>query len=153
MPLMSYIDRLIDNCQKAKSAQPLREFVLIDLLDLANITQAIYIIEQVDGDPKKTFRDFSLFKQLKARSCSRQNSPSQVMYVGSSITNPSKRISEHLGKGHKATYALHLEHWFEGKYRIKIKVYDVPREILQIIEDDLSDALKPAFGKQGGNSR
>jgi hypothetical protein len=112
---MSYIDRLIDNCQKAKLARPLREFVLTNLSDLTNIRQAIYIIEQVDGDPEKTFLDFYRFKQSKTRSCARLNFPSRVIYVGSSTTNPSKRISEHLGKGHKATYALHLEHWFEGK--------------------------------------
>lgn len=46
--LVSYIDRLIENCQKAKSATPVREFVVNDLSELAGIKQAIYIIEQVD---------------------------------------------------------------------------------------------------------
>jgi hypothetical protein len=32
-------------------------------------------------------------------------------------------------------------------------MYDVENEVLQIIEDDLSDILKPAFGKQGGNNK
>ena len=76
-----------------------------------------------------------------------------MLYVGSSTTNLSKRISEHLGRGNKATYALHLEHWCKDKYRITVKVYDVASEVLQIIEDALSFELKPAFGKQGANNR
>ncbi len=40
-----------------------------------------------------------------------------------------------------------------GDYKITIMQYDVPREVLQIIEDGLSDKLKPAFGKQGGNNK
>ena len=149
---MSYINNLIENCHRARSATPLREFVMADLSDLAGIKRAIYVIEH-DGDPEKVFLDFSRFKQSKARSCARLNAPSAVLYVGSSITNLSKRISEHLGRGSGSTYALHLDHWFSGRYKITIKIYDEPPEVMQIIEDDLSDMLKPAFGKQGGNSR
>lgn len=151
--LMNYIDRLIENCWKAKSATPVREFVMNDLSELAGIKQAIYVIEQVGGDNEKTFLDFCRFKQKKLRSCARPNAPSGVLYVGSSTTNLAKRVSEHLGRGNKATYALHLEHWCEDMYRIKIKVYEVGSEVLQIIEDALSDELKPAFGKQGGNNK
>lgn len=149
---MSYIDKLIDNCQRAKSAIPLHEFVMADISELKGIRRAIYVIEH-DGDPEKVFLEFSRFKQSKARSCARLNAPSAVLYVGSSITNLRKRVSEHLGRGSGSTYALHLDHWFSGKYKITVKIYDEPPEVMQIIEDDLSDILKPAFGKQGGNSK
>ena len=69
------------------------------------------------------------------------NSPSKVLYVGSSTTGVHKRIKQHIGDGSKGTYALHLSHWFDGKYSITIKQYDKPREVIQIIEDDLSDFL------------
>ncbi|MDP2278019.1 MAG: GIY-YIG nuclease family protein [Nitrospirota bacterium] len=150
---MRYIDKLIENCQKAKDANSQREFVMNDISDLSGIDKAIYVIEQLDGDPEKTFIDFSRYKQSKARACAKINSPSMVMYVGSSTTGLQKRISQHLGDGNKNTYALHLKHWFNGKYKISIKVYNQPDAVLQIIEDDLSDRLKPAFGKQGGNNK
>ena len=150
---MSYIDKLIENCEKAKVATPIREFVMNDLSDLVGINQSIYVIEQIGGDPEGTFRDFCRFKQTKARSCSRPNAPSSVLYVGSSTTGLGKRISEHLGKGNSKTYALHLEHWCKEKYRITIKVYDVAADVLQIVEDALSFELKPAFGKQGANNK
>jgi len=76
-----------------------------------------------------------------------------MMYVGSSTTGIRKRIEQHIGDGYKGTYALHLRHWFNGTYKITIKQYDESKDVLQIIEDDLSDKLKPAFGKQGGNNR
>jgi len=76
------------------------------------------------------------------------------MYVGSSTTGVDKRIKQHIGDGPKGTYALHLRHWFDGEYTVTIKQYDNKlREVIQVIEDDLSDQLKPAFGKQGGNNK
>ena len=64
-----------------------------------------------------------------------------------------KRIKEHIGDGNKNTYSLQLKHWFNGKYKITIQIYEEPIEVLQIIEDNLSYQLKPAFGKQGGNNK
>ena len=150
---MSYIDRLIANCQAAKKASPEREFVMEDISGLEGIDQAIYVIEQIDGDSEKTFIEFSQYKKTKERSCSKLNSPSQVMYVGSSTTGLKNRISQHIGDGPIGTYSLHLKHWYRGKYKVSIKVYSEPIEVLQIIEDDLSDKLQPAFGKKGGNNK
>ena len=150
---MGYIDTLIENCEKAKVARPLREFVLTDvaeLSELAGIEQAIYVIEH-DGDYEKIFLDFSRFKQLGTRACARLNAPSPVLYVGSSQSNLAKRIKEHLGRGGIKTYALHLEHWLRDEPKITVRVYNESAEVLQIIEDDLAAALKPAFGKRGGN--
>jgi hypothetical protein len=48
---------------------------------------------------------------------------------------------------------LHLSHWFTGKYKITVKTFDEPAEVLQIIEDTLAHDLKPVFGKTGGNNR
>ena len=150
---MSHIDRLIEHCKKAKNSKPVREFIMENLSELDNIDKAIYIIKQVDGDPQKTFKKLSAFKKTKTRSCPALNSPSQVMYVGSSTTGVGKRIKQHIGDGAAGTYALQLNYWFDGKYSITIKQYEESREVLQIIEDDLSDKLKPAFGKQGGNNK
>lgn len=150
---MSYIDRLIENCQLAKKASPVKKFVMKNISDLDGIDKAIYIIEQIAGDPAETFKDFSLYRQRKERSCAKLNSPSKVMYVGSSTTGLKNRICQHIGGGPKGTYALHLKYWFKGQYQVSIKVYNESSDVLQIIEDDLSDQLKPAFGKSGGSNK
>ena len=150
---MSYIDRLMASCQSAKAAKPTREFIFSDLSGLEGIQKAIYVIEQMTGDAEQTFKAFSDYKNTKQRKCAKLNAPSNVLYVGSSTTGVKKRIQQHLGDGHKETYALHLSHWFDGDYKITVREYDVPNYVLQIIEDDLSDQLKPAFGKQGGNNK
>jgi Uri superfamily endonuclease len=121
---------------------------MANILDIADIEQAIYIIEEIDGDTNKTFIEFSQYKKKKERACSKLNAPSQVMYVGSSTTGLKKRISQHLGNGPANTFALHLKQWFLGKYIISVKVYDVQPEVLQIIEDDISFRLQPAFGNK-----
>jgi len=150
---MDYINRLINNCEIAKSSSPVNEFELMALTDLDKIKHAIYTIEEVGGDIESTFLLFSQYKKKKRRMCAKLNAPSQVMYVGSSTTGVRKRIEQHIGDGHKSTYAIHLKYWFTGKYKITIKQYDVTSDVLQIIEDDLSDQLKPAFGKRGGNNK
>jgi len=148
-----YIDKLIQNCQLAKNAKLSQEFILDNLSQLNSISKAIYIIEEINGNKEITFDDFKKYKSIKERKCARLNFPSSVLYVGSSTTGVKKRIEQHLGEGHKDTYALHLKYWFKGNYKITIKIYDEPREVLQIIEDNLSYKLKPAFGKQGGNNK
>jgi len=150
---MSYIETLIENCEKAKAAKPVTDFVLGDTTQLDGIEKAIYIIEQVDGNYERAFIELSKYKKTKQRACPRLNAPSPVMYVGSSTTGVKKRIEQHLGNGPKDTYALHLSHWFKDKHKITIKVYDEPLEVLQIIEDALSHDLSPAFGKRGGNNK
>lgn len=129
------------------------EFELVELSQLDNIKNAIYIIEEIGGDTSQTFDDFKAYKDTKKRACCKLNEPSQVMYVGSSTTGIKNRIKQHLGDGYAKTYALHLKHWFKGKYKIIVKVYNEPLSVLQIIEDDLSHSLKPAFGKKGGNNK
>lgn len=154
-PAMSYIDALIGSCETAKGAQPSKELEIdvCDLSPLAEIDRAIYIIEEVGGDPERTFLAFSRYKCEKKRACARLNAPSTVMYVGSSTTGLRRRIEEHMGLGGPGTYALHLTHWFQGKCRIVVRQYDVADGVLQIIEDALAHELKPAFGKRGANNK
>lgn len=147
---MSYIETLIANCEKAKKATPKREFVLESTEQLNDIDKGIYIIEEVDGDAEKTFLALSEYKKTTDRACPRLNAPSRTLYVGSSTTGLRSRIEQHIGNGYKGTYALHLSHWFKGKYKITVKTYNESIEVLQIIEDALSHDLSPAFGKQGG---
>lgn len=151
---MNYIDRLIGFCEQAKKAKPDSEFVMKNICDIKDIGTAIYIIREVGGDPEKTFKALSEYRGKKERACPALNKSSEVMYVGSSTTSVYNRIKQHIGTGPKGTYALHLRHWFEGEYSITIKQYEkLPIEVIQIIEDDLSDQLKPAFGKRGGNNK
>lgn len=153
---MEYIDRLIANCQAAKEAKPKLQIEIInqaDLSALVGIENATYVIEEVGGNPEETYRALAIFKGSEDRSCPRLNHPSRVMYVGSSRTDVKNRLAQHIGDGPKSTYALHLKHWFQGSYKITVTQYDVPHEVLQILEDDLADRLEPAFGKRGGNNR
>jgi len=150
-----YIDTLIKNCELAKKIKPNREFKFKDLSDLDNISIAIYTIEEIAGNNEETFSKLKKYKSQEERKCPKLNQPSSILYVGSSTTGVKKRIKEHIGDGSKSTYSLQLKHWFNGSYKILIKVYDdsISREIIQIIEDNLSYQLKPAFGKQGGNNK
>lgn len=151
---MSYIDELIENCRKAKAASPLREFVVEHYDQLGDERAGIYVIEEVGGDPEKTFRAMSDYKRgTQSRACPKLNHPSPVLYVGSSTTGLKSRIKQHVGDGPAGTYALHLKHWFDGNYRIIVRIYDEPAEVLQIIEDALSHDMEPAFGKKGGNNK
>ena len=148
-----YIDKLIENCNLAKNAKPIKEFLFENFEQLKNIKRAIYIIEEIEGNKEKTFNNFVEYKKLKLRKCPKENMPSNILYVGSSTTNIKSRIKQHIEEAHKDTFALHMKHWFKGKYKITILVYNEPIEILQIIEDNISNSLKPAFGKMGGNNK
>ena len=148
-----YLDVLIEACQEAKKAVPTREFKDARLEDLGDVKNAIYIIQQIDGDKTKTYESFIEYKALKQRACAKINHPSEVLYVGSSTTGVKKRLEQHLGLGPAGTYALQLNHWFVGRYTMTVREYECSRFVLQLIEDDLSAQLRPAFGKTGGNSK
>jgi len=150
---MNHIENLLKNCVLAKDARPIQEIEVTDLERLNGIQKAIYIIEQIGGNPEETFEALSNYKKTNERACPKLNAPSRVMYVGSSVTGVKKRLEQHLGNGPRKTYALHLSSWFNGKYKITVKQYDVSNEILQILEDAFSDELKPAFGKRGSNNK
>lgn len=148
-----YIHQLLDDCKQALAATPTKDFVLHSPDDIIGISSAIYVIMETGGDAHDTFDRFLTYKKKRERKCSKPNKPNSVLYVGSSTTNLKKRLEEHRGNGHPETYALHLNHWFEGNYEILVKEYNVHRRVLQILEDNLSNQLQPAFGKLGGNSK
>ncbi len=150
---MTYLDNLIKQCEIAKKTKPKKIFYTDEKLEFDNIKTAIYIIRAIDGDINDIFENFKTFKVKKTRKCPKINSPSNILYVWSSTTNLRKRLNEHLGNWHKATYALNLNHWFKNKFKIEIQTYDIEKEILQLIEDNLSYSLKPAFGKKGSNNK
>ena len=135
------------------------------------VNSAIYIIERIgENTPRSKFETYCRFREYKqrlaiTRACSRLNSPSRlnfpgdrfVMYVGSSTKcRIETRIKQHMGDNTQGkTYALHLKYWFAGECKLTIRQYqdNISRDVLQLIEDDLADQLKPAFGKMGGNNR
>lgn len=151
---MSYIEKLIANCEQALLTQPDRSFVLDDLDDLDGIETAIYIIELTSDIEDTVFLDFVEYRQKRERACAKLNSPSRTLYVGSSTTGVKARIRQHIGYGPKSTSALHLKEWCNAPYQIRVLVYTrVPRAVLQIVEDSISHELKPAFGKSGPNNK
>ena len=158
---MRYLEELKALIEKALKAKPKRIFEMKNLSDLDDVGHAIYVFEEIDGKPKETYEKFSRYKSAQTRkpkaerrACAALNEPSSILYVGSSTTGIKTRIKGHLGDGAKGTYALHLSSWFEGKYKVTVRDYgDLDRRVIQLIEDDLSYELKPAFGKKGGNGK
>ncbi|EHU1441371.1 hypothetical protein A1Z85_RS11235 [Acinetobacter baumannii] len=163
MKKFNYLDQLIANCEEAKKAFPIREITLENIADIDKIKDfksAIYIIREIGGCPLKTFNDFTSFKEEeglkgeKGMRCAQPNGPSEILYIGSSTTGVRRRLREHTTKlGSLKTSALRLNNWFKGQYQIHIKEYDVSRDVLQLIEDNLAFELKPAFGKRGPNGK
>lgn len=150
---MKHIQRILENCQLALRSSPVREFVMQSVEDLKDIPKAIYIIQEVGGDSEKTFESFVDYKKGTYVALPAINKPNSVLYVGSSTTNLKNRILQHLTSKNLDTYALHLSEWFQGQVSVTIKEYDVSREVLQLLEDQLAEELQPAFGKRGTNNR
>ncbi|WP_435641223.1 GIY-YIG nuclease family protein [Micavibrio aeruginosavorus] len=153
---LEYFDKLIQKCNAAKELSPVKEFEInpTEIDTLQDVKNAIYIIEQIDGCPKNTFKTMKKYKNESDRKCPRINTPSRILYVGSSTTNLKRRLNEHLGNGNKGTYALHLKYWLYEKYKIIIMDFnEIDKEILGLIEDSYHHVLKPAFGKPGPNGK
>ncbi|ENX33340.1 hypothetical protein F889_03283 [Acinetobacter colistiniresistens] len=161
-----YLDKLINDCEIAKQSKPISTYIYSSNDDLetffdfyrAELTQkntsAIYIIKEINGDPKQTHSKFEQFKSNKEVACPKLNrDASEVLYVGSSSKNVINRLKQHILGTHSKTYALRLANWFEGEYEIEIRTYDVSSNVLQLIEDNLAHNLHPAFGKVGGNNK
>ncbi|WP_415232630.1 hypothetical protein [Pseudophaeobacter arcticus] len=92
---------------------------------------------------------------------------SYVLYVGSKRRVGLRgRIRQHLSDNASSqTYALKLGCWYPWKCRVHFRQYDLPKsaigsredkfygQVLQIIEDSISEELEPMFGKRGGNAK
>lgn len=91
--------------------------------------------------------------KLGERSYPRIHSPSKYLYAGSS-KSISNRIKEHLGFGHKDTYAMNLEYWCSD-LNLDVDIVcmrfnpEIKKEIIQALEDGLWDHLKPLLGRRG----
>ncbi|MCZ3308951.1 hypothetical protein ABTJ00_17485 [Acinetobacter baumannii] len=124
MNKFNYLDQLIANCEEAKKAFPSREITIDNIADIEKVKDfksAIYIIREIGGNPLKTFNDFISFREeegLKGENrmrCAKPNSPSEILYVGSSINDLINRLREHTTKvSSLKTYALRLNNWFKG---------------------------------------
>ena len=145
----------MENVKKALDSSPINECVITNLEDIntLNISKGVYIIEQLNGNPEDTFHQFIEHKSKCYVAMPKSNTPSKVLYVGSSQSNMKQRLQQHVGLGYKKTYALHLRDWFNGEVKITVKAYDVENEVLQLIEDALAFDLQPAFGKRGTNNK
>lgn len=162
----SYLDTLINDCEIAKQSKPINTYIYSSNEDLETFfilhrkeliqedIFAIYIIKEIKGNSEETRFKFEQFKHNKEIACPKLNhNPSDVLYVGSSSKNVINRLKQHILGAHSKTYALRLVNWFQGEYEIEIRTYKVASNILQLIEDNLSHNLHPAFGKTGGNNK
>lgn len=81
-----------------------------------------------------------------------KNDSKQYFYVGRSH-NIRSRIRQHLSKGYKGTYALHMERWCTSlSENIEVLIFQYQGEenmVIQALEDALWDHLKPCFGRKG----
>ena len=162
----SYLDTLINDCVIAKQSKSINTYIYSSnenletflTLHIKELTQedisAIYIIKEINGSSEETHSKFKQFKLNKEIACPKINhNPSEVLYVGSSSKNVINRLKQHILGTNNKTYALRLVNWFQGEYEIEIRTYKVASNILQLIEDNLSHNLHPAFGKTGGNNK
>lgn len=63
MEQVKYLDQLVADCETAKKAVCIKDFILTKDSDLDDILSAIYIIKEINGDSQKTFDEFSSFRK------------------------------------------------------------------------------------------
>jgi len=134
-----------------------------------NTHPLIYIIQiQSRKDLKlllQNFEEYYAANKAKIKNIDRVNlsrynrTQSHVLYVGSSTTDFTTRIKNHLGTEGTRMYSLHLCKWDKSlEYNLKISTFEVisgtnetsERFIVEILEQQLWDTLKPVFGKRSG---
>jgi len=125
-------------------------------LKVNRLSPAIYYFKLPDNARNLQIIDaLETFKSLKVRSCPKidrkRASESMFLYCGSVRNNLHGRIVQHMGKGHKDTYALQLMHW-ASQLQLKLELHHalVNREFVdftELIESALADRLAPLVGK------
>lgn len=134
-----------------------------------NTHPLIYIIQLQSGKDLKlllqNFEEYYATNKAKTKNVDRVNlsrynrTNSNVLYVGSSTTNFTTRIKNHLGTEGTRMYSLHLCKWDKSmEYNLKISTFEVisgtnetsERFIVEILEQQFWDKLKPVFGKRSG---
>jgi hypothetical protein len=72
-----------------------------------------------------------------------------ILYVGSIKNGIATRVRQHLGFGHKHTYALQLRHWLPANTVLKFYYINLSNsEITHDVEAAISAQLIPLLGKQ-----
>lgn len=129
----------------------------------------IYSIELKQKEKLATllnnFEKFSLLNKQRTKNIDRVNvskynkTKSNYLYVGSSTTDFRSRIKNHFGTRGNRVYSLHLCKWDRDlDYDIILKTYQVTnskktqtdRILVEFLEQQLWDDLKPNFGKRSG---
>mgnify|MGYP001559803280 FL=1 len=108
-----------------------------------------------DVDLERLVAAFTEAKEYKERTRAypRFNAKSKYLYVGSS-KEIDKRFKEHLGYGHKGTYAMQLGHWANG-LNLNVDFMCMRFEttttgkVLQAFEDAIWDNFNPMLGRRG----
>ncbi|MHA6231417.1 GIY-YIG nuclease family protein [Pseudomonas fluorescens group sp. PF-69] len=115
----------------------------------------IYQFSVEDDAPEDLYLAFAEAKDARKndRAYCRLNPVSRLLYVGSSASLDA-RIKQHLGFGHRGTYAMQLCHWLpdrEGELFIRAWRFSNQTNgaVVQAIEDGLWASSKPMFGRQG----
>lgn len=158
---MSYIDDLIHACLIAKQTFAIKTFQFyntdnLEFLHIYKQDKIIYVIELVEGSPQDVFDKLKAFQALKTQyACPKINHPARTLYVGSCRSHFPRRMRQHFTEQYPTTSGLHLNQWYQGQVKVRCYVYatDILPEVLQLLEDDLSHQLNPAFGKKGANNK
>ena len=134
-----------------------KELEVYKMLASYNLEPAVYYFEIEAYDNDALLKHLHQAKEKKDRAypkskLSGDTSPTKILYVGSVKTNFYGRIIQHLGYGHRNTYALHLSHWaIDIPIKLKLHYCILPPKYLDIIRDieaTISEALNPLVGKR-----
>jgi hypothetical protein len=75
--------------------------------------------------------------------------PSRFLYVGSVKSNFESRIKQHIGLGHKHTYALHLKFWSQPGWCYRLHYIPIDNQSVTIdLEAAIAEYLQPLMGKR-----
>lgn len=134
-----------------------------------NDCPTLYNLSCLNGDQRnkltERYREFQLENSVLVRGKDRLNisrfndSDSETLYIGSSMSDIPGRLKQHLGGGNFRTYSLHLSKWAKNlTYDINFCTYfirhrqnrELERPLVELIEQALWDHYKPIFGKKSG---
>jgi hypothetical protein len=123
---------------------------------------AVYAINLVSSDgynevkssftkAKTALADYKFAQVNKAADCEGSN----CLYVGKSLKTGS-RLGEHLGLGHRSTFAIRLVEWaheLSGKIEFEVMIFpDATDQVLTCLEDQLAVERRPILGRRGSKN-
>jgi hypothetical protein len=145
----------IDCCNISTNIKGIEESQLNPLVTKVDFP-ALYYFKLIEYPNHQNIIDrLKQFKDKKTHSCpkidNKRSMESQYLYVGSVKNNLHGRLIQHLGKGHKLTYSLQLNHWstdlnlkLEYNYAWLDKKH---KDVTELLEAALADYLLPLVGK------